>query len=239
VWIAARVRQNRSDWCRENSDHPSAKAFPINQSGRQIQLYDPKTKQVTTVDTCFGTHHINFDYNDTLWFSWRPVEGWFNTRCTWKRKTRRRRRAGPRSSRHQRHGKRDDYVARRAVDLRRQAINARSTPLLPVRRMAQYGERVLACRLRRSPGPGAHPESTHCGILEVPFKNRRLRPGFAPRGMDVDSNDVVWTVLSRDSTRVSIGASVKVAERTRCGDRTALPEGWTLYNFPGPNYKGR
>src|SRR5207244_562542 len=76
------VRQHPTpDWCGENSDHPSAKAFPINQSGRQIQLYDPKTKQVTTVDTCFGTHHINFDYNDTLWFSGGgPVEGWFNTK---------------------------------------------------------------------------------------------------------------------------------------------------------------
>ena len=82
VWIAARVRQNQTPaFCREGSDHPSAKAFPINQSGRQIQLYDPKTQKVTTVDTCFGTHHLNFDNNDTLWFTGGgPVEGWFNTK---------------------------------------------------------------------------------------------------------------------------------------------------------------
>ena len=82
VWIAARVRQNQTQaFCKEGSTHPSAKAFPINQSGRQIELYDPKTKQMTTVDTCFGTHHLNLDNNDVLWFSGSgTVEGWFNTK---------------------------------------------------------------------------------------------------------------------------------------------------------------
>src|SRR5262245_8555058 len=82
VWIAARMRQNQTQtFCREGSSHPSAKLFPINQSGRQIQLYDHKTEQVTTVDTCFGTHHLNLDNNDTLWFSGSGVvEGWFNTK---------------------------------------------------------------------------------------------------------------------------------------------------------------
>jgi len=82
VWIAARVRQNQTTpICREGSNHPSAKAFPIVQSGRQIQMYDPKTKQTTTVDTCFGTHHLNLDDKDVLWFSGSGiVEGFFNTR---------------------------------------------------------------------------------------------------------------------------------------------------------------
>ena len=82
VWIAARVRPNQTQpFCREGSDHPSAKAFPIAQSGRQMQMYDPKTKEVTTIDTCFGTHHLNFDDKDVLWFTGGgAVEGWFDTR---------------------------------------------------------------------------------------------------------------------------------------------------------------
>src|SRR5437867_1740187 len=82
VWIAARVRQNQTTpFCREGRNHTSAKAFPIVQSGRQIQVYDPKTKQVTTIDTCFGTHHLNLDDKDVLWFSGSGVvEGFFNTR---------------------------------------------------------------------------------------------------------------------------------------------------------------
>ena len=80
-WVAARIRPNQTaDFCRQGSSHPSAKAFPIAQSGRQMQMYSPKTNAVTTIDTCFGTHHLNFDDNDVLWFTGGgPVEGWFDT----------------------------------------------------------------------------------------------------------------------------------------------------------------
>src|SRR5262245_53006374 len=67
VWIAARIRPNATaDFCKQGSTHPSAAAYPLTQSGRQMQMYDPKTRMVTTVDTCFGTHHLNFDNNDVL-----------------------------------------------------------------------------------------------------------------------------------------------------------------------------
>ena len=81
VWIAARIRPNEtSAFCRQGSSHPSATAFAIAQSNRQMQMYDPKTKQVTTIDTCFGTHHLNFDNKGVLWFTGGgPVEGWFDT----------------------------------------------------------------------------------------------------------------------------------------------------------------
>ena len=72
VWIAARIRPNQAAaFCQQGSTHPSAAAFPIAQSGRQMQLYDPKTGKVSTIDTCFGTHHLNFaeDANNTLWLS--------------------------------------------------------------------------------------------------------------------------------------------------------------------------
>src|SRR5688500_6461580 len=82
VWVAARIRPNQTAaFCRAGSDHPSAVAYPLNQSGRQMQMYDPRTKEVTTIDTCFGTHHLNFDDNDVLWFTGGgAVEGWFDTR---------------------------------------------------------------------------------------------------------------------------------------------------------------
>src|SRR6476620_9967850 len=44
VWAASRIRQNATlPWCQAGSEHPSAKAFPLTQSGRQLELYDPKT----------------------------------------------------------------------------------------------------------------------------------------------------------------------------------------------------
>ena len=45
-------------------------------------MLDPKTMKYTFVDTCFGTHHLQFGYaNDTLWTSGGgPVVGWVNTK---------------------------------------------------------------------------------------------------------------------------------------------------------------
>src|SRR5204863_4135585 len=41
VWAAARVRKGDTPaWCQAGSDHPSAKAFPIRQSGRGLEMYD-------------------------------------------------------------------------------------------------------------------------------------------------------------------------------------------------------
>jgi hypothetical protein len=83
VWFAASVRGNDNPaFCRKGSDHPSAKAFPLDQSGRQASMLDPKTMKYTMIDTCFGTHHPQFGYDadKTLWFSGSgPVAGWLNT----------------------------------------------------------------------------------------------------------------------------------------------------------------
>ena len=40
-------------------------------SGRQASYYDPKTKQFTLIDTCYSTHHLQFDNdaNETVYFN--------------------------------------------------------------------------------------------------------------------------------------------------------------------------
>ena len=57
----------------EGSDDPSAKLFPLDQSGRQVSMLDPKTMKYHNLDTCFGTHHPQFGYDadNTLWLSGR------------------------------------------------------------------------------------------------------------------------------------------------------------------------
>ena len=84
LWLAAAVRgADNPAFCKAGSDHPSAKAFPLERSNRHIAVLDPKTKKYTFVDTCFGTHHLQFGYdaNDTLWTSGGgPVVGWLNTK---------------------------------------------------------------------------------------------------------------------------------------------------------------
>ena len=93
VWITAKFRKGQEaqpPFCKQGSDHPSAKFFPLvrntangSPDGRQVEVYDPKTKQFAMVDLCFGTHHLDFaeDANHTLWFSGgTDVMGWLNTK---------------------------------------------------------------------------------------------------------------------------------------------------------------
>src|SRR5690606_25499557 len=84
VWITAAVRPPENpDFCREGSDHPSARVFPRERASRHLAVYDPATEELTHVDTCFGTHHLMFaeDANHTLWTSGGgPAIGWLNTR---------------------------------------------------------------------------------------------------------------------------------------------------------------
>src|SRR5262249_3637795 len=84
VWLAASVRGvDNPDWCKKGSDNPYATAFPLEKSGRQVAVLDPKTMKYDFIDTCFGTHHAKFGYDadNTLWLSGTgPVAGWVNTR---------------------------------------------------------------------------------------------------------------------------------------------------------------
>src|ERR1700674_1412869 len=86
LWFTSRLRAPENPaFCKEGSSHPSAKLTPVARSGRQLAVYDPKTKQISLIDTCFGTHHLLFaeDANNTLWTSGGGgggVVGWLNTK---------------------------------------------------------------------------------------------------------------------------------------------------------------
>lgn len=84
LWIAASVRGlDNPDFCKQGSDHPSAKTFPLAQSARQAAMLEPVSMKYHFIDTCFGTHHPQFGYDadNTLWFSGTgQVAGWVNTR---------------------------------------------------------------------------------------------------------------------------------------------------------------
>jgi hypothetical protein len=246
VWIAARIRPNQTlDFCKQGSSHPSAQAFPIAQSGRQMQMYDPKTKMVTTIDTCFGTHHLNFDDNDVLWFTGGgPVEGWFDTRIYDQTKDEQKAQGwtvfvldtnG--------NGKRDAYVEPdQPIDpTKDKRINAPFYGVAPT----PGGDTVWGS-VQGMPGSlvrltlGSNPPATALSeIYEVPWKNDKAKAqGFAPRGMDVDSNGVVWAVLS--SGHLASFDRRKCKAKLNGPEATGqhCPEGWALYPFPGPNYKG-
>ena len=247
VWAAARVRKPETPaWCRAGSDHPSAKLFPINQGQRGLELYDPKTKETTTLDTCFTWGHVNLDDNDVLWSSFGPtgVEGWFDTRI-WD-KTHDEKQAQGWSAfvlDYNGNGKRDAYTEpnQPADPSKDKRINVQYYGDSPAPDGSVWGS------VMGFPGalvrfvPGSHPPETALAeYYEVPWNNPKAPvQGYAPRGMDVDSKGVVWTVLS--------SGHFASFDRRKCkgplnGPAAATgqhcPEGWTLYPFPGPNYKG-
>ena len=88
--------------------------------------------------------------------------------------------------------------------------------------------------------PGDDPVDTALAeFYEVPWNESDAEvQGFSPRGMDVDSDGVVWTVLasghfaSFDRTKCTGPLNGPTATGRHC------PEGWALYQFPGPNFKG-
>ncbi len=59
IWFTARVGPAENPaFCREGSNHPSARLFPLGQSNRHLSLCDPRRGRFTLIRTCFPTHHL-------------------------------------------------------------------------------------------------------------------------------------------------------------------------------------
>jgi hypothetical protein len=248
VWVAARVRPPTTpEFCRPGSTHPSAMAFPLEQSGRQLGMYDPKTKEYTPIDTCFGTHHLNFaeDADNTLWFcGGGQVVGWFNTRVYDETKDLAKAQGWTALVLDTNgNGRRDAYVEPdQPVDAAKdKRINA------PFYGVSTTPDGAVWGSVTGSPGgvvrlsPGLNPPSTALAeYFEVPWSvsNAPARDGFGPRGFDVDRNGVAWLALasghlaSFDRRKCQAPLNGPSATGKHCA------EGWTLYPLPGPQLKG-
>jgi hypothetical protein len=248
LWMTARVRPPQTpEWCRQGSSHPSAKLYPITESTRQAAVYDPKTKQLTQIDTCFDTHHLNFteDANNTLWFNGygSPYFGWINTKMFLETKDEQKSQGWtPIILDTNGNGRRDAYVeANQPNDpTKDKRIGDSLYTTTPAPDGSIWGS-VLGF-----PGaiirlvPGANPlETSLSERYEVPW----LQPnapiqGYSPRGMDVDRNGVAWVALgsghlaSFDRRKCTSPLNGPKATGPHC------PEGWTLYANPMPQFKG-
>ncbi|MGH8662397.1 MAG: carboxypeptidase-like regulatory domain-containing protein [Burkholderiales bacterium] len=245
VWAAARIRhpKNNPDYCRKGGSHPSAKVFPLNSASRHLSMYDPASDKWTLISTCFPTHHLIFaeDANNTVWTSsgvgGLNVVGWLDRKLF---------EATGDEARSQGwtpfvldtngNGRRDEWVEPKApVDPsrdKRVAINLYSVAVNPVdgsvwgTSLAPFPSYVV----RVAPGP----DPTHTALTEIyepPF------PAYGARGGDIDRNGVFWASFS--------SGHLGSFDRSRCkgplnGPNATgkhCPEGWTLYRFPGPQFR--
>jgi hypothetical protein len=248
VWITARVRPPENPaFCREGSSHPSARLFPLDASGRHLAVYDPGTKEMKHVATCFGTHHLMFaeDANSTLWTSGGgPVVGWFNTRL-WDQTGDEERAQGWTALilDINGNGRRDEYVEPNAPldprkDRRVQPGEYGGGPyaLAPAPDGSVWGTMFgfPGAIFRLTPGSNP-PETALTEVFEVPWNNpAAANQGFSPRGGDVDRNGVYWAALasghmaSFDRRRCRGPLNGPTATGQHC------PEGWTFYAEPLP-----
>ena len=239
VWFAATIRgPNNPDFCKKGSNHPSAKNFPIERTTRHLTVLDPKTMKYSFVDTCFGTHHLQFDANDRLWTSGGgQVVGWLDMKIFdetgdaakaqgWT----------PMILDTNGNGKRDAYVEpNQPVDpTKDKRISAGFYAVMP-----SPADGSIWGAFRAFPGavvriaPGPNPSETALAeIYNVPL------PGFGVRGADIDKKGVVWVSLA--------SGHLGSFDRRKCkgplngpkatGDH--CPEGWAFYQYPGPGFQG-
>jgi hypothetical protein len=250
VWFTSRIRpRDNPAFCKEGSSHPSAKLFPLAGSGRQLAVYDPKTKQVTLINTCFGTHHLVFaeDANNTLWTSsggGGGAVGWLNTRMFDETHNEEKSQGWTALILDTNgNGKRDAYVEPdQPVDPtkdKRIAAAFYGVTVSPVD--GSVWGTVLGfpgAIVRLNPGSNP-PATTLAELYELPWNNPNAPVhGFSPRGLDIDRNGVVWTVIgsghlaSFDRRKCRGPLNGPAATGQHC------PEGWTLHQLPGPQLRG-
>ena len=245
IMFAARIRPPANpDFCKAGSDHPSAKVFPLPTSGRQLEMFDPKTQKYTLINTCFNTHHVQFgfDKDNTAWVSAggpnQGVAGWVNMRVLeetgdevkaqgWT----------PFILDTNGDGKRGEYTEPNqpfdpSKDRRVQVgfYGASPSPKDGTVWGTSLGFPGYVVRLDPTK---PNPETTALAeIYEVPA------PGYGPRGVDIDSNNVVYIPLSSGHMGIFDRSKCKVTSGPALRDGKQCPEGWTLVPFPGPKLTG-
>jgi hypothetical protein len=233
LWMSGRFRvaENQPAFC---ATHPSARLAPQRTSFRQVQYFDPATNKFTQVDICFDTHHVQFasDPDETLYGNgpFSGAIGWIKTR-----------------------------VLDRTGDLA--AAQGWCKPWFDVNqdgRIDPQVDREAPSGLLYSVIP--HPDGSVWTALPGPMPGRIIRidpntcvsevyeppfdPGaglasYTPRGIDVDSNGVIWTALagsghyaSFDRRKCTVRSGPEAMNGQHCRDA------WTLHPVPGPRFKG-
>ena len=252
VWFTARIRPAANpDFCKQGSDHPSAKVAPLDVSARQLSMYDPKTGKWSLISTCFTTQHLYFakDADNTLWTSAggpdSGVVGWLNTKM-YDRTGDEVKSQGwtPLILDTNGNGKRDAYVeANLPLDPKKdKRVMAAFYGVQPSTVDDSIWGQAMDVGFSRldQPGyilrlvPGPNPAQTALTEIYLPPDI-----GYGSRGIDLDLNGVVWTTLS--------SGHLASFDRRKCKGPLNGPtaatgrhclEGWTLYQFPGPQFKG-
>ena len=233
VWMSSRFRmpENQPAFC---ATHPSAALAPQPQSFRQIQYFDPRTRQFKQVNICFDVHHVQFakDQDETLYGNgpFSGAIGWVRTRVLDE--------TGDEGAAQgwcrayydiDQDGKVDPKVDR-------QIPTAGIYSVIPHPSDGSVWGAVIG------PMPGrivrVDPKTCVGEAYEPPFDPASGVAGYSPRGIDMDSNGVVWTALAGSGHLASFDRrKCTVLSGPAAVDGQHCREGWTLHPVPGPRFK--
>jgi hypothetical protein len=264
VWYTATLRPPNLQpaWCKEGSTNKFAAWYPLARSGRNVSFYDPATDKFTMIDTCFGTHHLQFgfDANDTLWFSGGgPVYSWIRTReflktgdgqatqgwCPTVVDTNGDGRITkpwnePVGAGGGEEGGGGNYPNFNPKQDTRVVVGAYGIIVNPVDGSVWGASTSHPGRILRLDVGNNPPETCMAEVYSVPNEKWGAtgptdERGSKPRGIDIDRNGVIWTALSASGHLASF-------DRRKCPQAKTGPtahtgehclEGWTLYPLPG------
>jgi len=246
LWLTAKINETANPaFCRAGSTNKFAQADPLDESTRHVAIYDPRSGQWETIRTCFRTHHIQMSTTGPrrvftnpaaagargAYYGWVDIDVWERTR-----------------SEEAAQGWCVAYLDT-AGDGR--PNRDRPIPGAPYSITQHPGDGSLWGAVQGTPGRlirlslGANPPETCVGeVYEVPFdpfpsRTPGVVSGFNPRGIDVDSNGVVWTALASSNHFASFDrrlCATVTGEAAATGRHCAA--GWRLYSMPGPKLKG-
>ena len=240
LWLTSTVRSaSNPPECSDGTANPSAKLYPLSAAGRHLAMYDPQTKKLTHIGTCFGTHHLMFaeDANRTLWTSGGgQVIGWLNTKMFDETHDEMKSQGWTALIRDANgNGKRDAYVEpnRPSDPTKDQRIGGALYAVAPAPDGSIWGTQLgyPGAVIRLSPGANP-PETALTEIFEPPVDQ-----GYSPRGGDVDRNGVYWAAMA--------SGHLASFDRRKCKGPLNGPtatgqhcqEGWTFYTEPAPQFK--
>ena len=251
VWFNVENRIGNADFCKAGSENPYAMNSPREFGAKGVDVYDPKTRKFDFADLCFKSTRLVFsdDKDDTLYFSVQVDGGigWLNVR-QWEQTHDAEKAQGwcPAVIDYNGDGKIGPFTKSGEPPnpkLDREVPNpgAYGVAYNPVDGSVWYSNiMTMPGRMIRMT-KGANPPSTcTTEVYEVPYDPKGNGPGGSlARGLDIDTNGVLWTPLSHEGVLASF-------DRRKCKTKPSgeaavtgkqCSEGWTFYPVPGPVFQ--
>jgi hypothetical protein len=257
VWNTTvnREEDNQPVWCTDGSINPYANLFPMEKPiGRaaQLSVFDPKTGEIRLVDTCFGTHHLEFgfDEDNTLYLSGDiRAMGWVNTRvfdetgdseaavgwCPTILDTNGDGKIGEAV------GHYDPVDPTKDKQILGFLYGLGANPTDDSIWYAHYGEGPTSMHV---PGgifrmdKGDNPPAT-CQVeyYQPPVDEENLASAFNPRAVDLDTKGIAWVAFG--------SGHLGRFDRTKCtvfrgptATGQHCQQGWSLFSIPAPKLRG-